>query len=535
MTNGPRFPKTAIRGAGGEQEAATLTQTQRILHLLSRFSLGTTPELVAEVRAVGIRDWLDRQLASDTGRGPEVESRLGRLESIDLTSREILDRYVLPTPEGATREERRNIQRLRNVPPRELKERVLLHAVYSRNQVQEAAADFFRNHFCVAIDKGLVKYFAIEYERDVIHGRVFGPFGDMLQASAKHPAMLVHLDNALSRRAPTKAELKEIELRVRQKTKSKQAGREASDIAAQRGLNENYAREMLELHTLGVDNYYTQRDVESVARVLTGWTVRNEPDRPIEFEFRPEMHDKGDKKFLHALIKDDWKKPQSEGEKVLDILGGHKGTAHFISWKICRHFVSDDPPEDMVGRIATAFRRTGGDLPSLYGAVVDDPEFFAPRHYRSKFKRPFEFVVSALRATGAAIEDSRGILAALGAMNEPLYECADPTGYYDQAEAWLDPGAFAVRWKFARDLVAGKIDGVRIPDSFYEELPADRPDRWRESLVSRLLPSGLDARVSRLLDEKVRAHVESGGSRDREELPRTMVETILGSPDFQRQ
>ncbi len=535
MTNVPRAPKTTAARAGGRGDAAPLTQEQRILHLLSRFSLGATPALVAEVRALGVRGWLDRQLDPKSERGSEVESRIGRLGSIDLSSREILDCYVQPVPEGASRDERRTIQKLRNVPPRELRERVLLHAVYSRNQVQEAAADFFRNHFCVALDKGLVRFYATEYEREVIQGCLLESFGEMLEASAKHPAMLVYLDNALSRRAPTKAELKEIELRVRQKTKSKQAGREASDIAAQRGLNENYARELLELHTLGVDNYYSQRDVESVARVLTGWTVRTEPDRPVEFEFRPEMHDKGDKKFLHALIKDDWKRPQSEGEKVLEILGAHKGTARYLSWKLCRHFVSDDPPEDMVTRIATVFRKTGGDLPSLYRAVVDDPEFFAPRHYRSKFKRPFEFVVSALRATGASIEDSRGILVALGAMNEPLYECADPTGYYDQAEAWLDPGAFAVRWKFARDLVAGKVAGVKVSDSLFDELPADEPERWKEALVLRLLPSGLDPRVSRLLDDQVRKHVEASRSPDREELARTLAGTILGSPDFQRQ
>jgi len=412
---------------------------------------------------------------------------------------------------------------------------VLLRAVHGRNQVREVAADFFRNHFCVAVDKGQVRYLAVAYERDVVRRHALGNFGAMLEASARHPAMLLYLDNALSRRAPTKAELKEIELRVRLQTKSKQAGRDASDIAAQRGLNENYARELLELHTLGADNYYTQRDVENVARALTGWTFRNEPGEPIEFLFRPEMHDKGDKKFLHALIKDDFKHPEAEGEEVLAILEAHEGTARFLSWKLCRHLVRDDPPPDLVERVAKTFRRTKGDLPAVYRAIVDDPEFFSRASYRAKCKRPFEFVVSALRAVNARIDDSRELLRALTSMSEKLYECSDPTGYYDQAEAWLDPGAFAVRWKFAVDLAAGEVRGVAIPDALYDELPPGRPELWKEWLLHRLLPAGLDARVSRILDRKVEEETASGRARHLEPLARSLVGMILGSPSFQAQ
>ncbi len=512
-----------------------LTESQKILHFLNRFTLGVTPDLVDQVREVGMREWFEAQIADQLTPPAALTSRLERLETIDLTSREILDGYAPTIPQDSSPEERRELSLRRGQPTRELRERVLFHAVYGSNQVREVAADFFRNHFTVATDKGSVRYLAVEYEREVVHGRVFGTFGEMLEASAKHPAMLVYLDNAVSRRAPTKAELKEIELRVRLETKSKKAGRDASDIAAQRGLNENYARELLELHTLGVDNHYSQRDVENVARALTGWTFRNVPDEPVEFLFRPEMHAKGNKKFLHALIKDNFKDPAAEGQEVLEILTAHKGTAQFIAWKLCRHLANDDPSPDMVKRVAAAFRKTKGDLPSLYGAVLADPEFFAARNYRAKFKRPFEFVVSALRVTGARIEHARGLFHALTAMNETLYQCKDPTGYYDQAEAWLDPGAFAVRWKFAVDLAAGDIDGVQLPDSLYEQLPADRPQLWKEWFLFQLLPSGLDARVSAFLDAKVEEYTRPGSPRPLDELARAMVGMILGSPEFQKQ
>ena len=535
MTTIPIGTSPGFPSAVGRQDATVpLTEHQRILHFLGRFTLGATPALVDEVRAMGIESWLDAQLEDRAPASPELDERLAALGSIDLSCREVLDQYAPPYPPDADAETRRALSLRRQIPPAELKQSVLLRAVYGTHQVRETAADFFRNHFCVAVDKGQVPFFAGDYERAVLRGLVFGSFGDMLEASARHPAMLVYLDNAVSRRSPTKAELKEIEMRVRLQTKSKQAGREASDIAAQRGLNENYARELLELHTLGVDNYYTQRDVEEVARALTGWTVRDEPEEPVEFLFRPEMHSKGDKKFLHALIKDDFKHPEAEGEAVLDILKNHEGTARFLSFKLCRHFVRDDPSEAMVRRVTTVFRKTQGSLPALYRAIAEDVEFYAPWNYRAKFKRPFEFVVSALRVVGARIDDPRGVLRILQSMNETLYECKDPTGYYDQAEAWLDPGAFAVRWKFAMDLAAKDVGGVEIPDAFYDELPPGRPERWKEWLLFRLLPSGLDARVSRFLDAKVAEHT-AGGTRELEPLARAMVGMILGSPAFQKQ
>ncbi len=510
-----------------------LDDRRRAHHFLNRFSLGPTPGLLKEVTEIGPEKWLDKQLEGRALPDRRLTRQLVKLGSYALTNREVMDEYVLPTPDNLSQEERRRRQQLRNVPARELRDAVLLQAVYGEDQVKEVACDIFRNHFTVATDVGRVRYFATEYEREVIRNRVFGSFGDMLSASAKHPAMLDYLDNAVSRRPPTKAELKQVELRVRQRTRSKEQGEQASDIAAQRGLNENYARELLELHTLGVDNYYTQADVESVARILTGWTIENDGTKPLGFRFSDDMHAGGNKKVLRKTIKENSKQPLAEGEELLDMLIKHKGTSEFIAWKLCRHLVNDAPDEKMVARVAGVFRKTKGDLRKVYRAIATDEEFYAPRNIRAKFKRPFEFVVSALRATRADIQHCAGLHKALAAMNENLYLCKDPTGYYDQAEAWLDPGALAVRWKFAKDLVAGKIEGVRVPRAMYVGLEDAREEYLKLELVRRVLPAGVSARTSRVLSTMIAEH-----SRSKESLRKAvpaLLGVILASPDFQEQ
>ena len=512
-----------------------LTEEERVLHFLNRFTLGATPELAREVKATGIRAWLDSQLDGKVEESRYLLKQLEGLESIGLTSRQVMEKYVTSLPKDATLKQRRERNRLRNVPRQELRSSVVLCGVYGTNQVREVASDFFRNHFTVAVDKGRVREYATEYEREVIRAHVYGTFGDMLRASATSPAMLVYLDNVVSRRPPTKAELKKIEMRVRLQTKSKDAGLEAVDIAGQRGLNENYAREILELHTLGVDNYYTQRDVENVAMALTGWTVSNDKEAGHVFEFKPSMHYDVEKVFLNRRIARNKKNPVAEGDKILSILIRHKGTAHYLSFKLCRYFVRDDPSPELVDSIAAVWMKCKGDLPTVYRAIVDDPEFFEPRNYRAKFKRPFEFVVSALRATRAEIKHVGGIQRALAAMSEDLYMCKDPTGYYDQAEAWQDPGAFAVRWKFANDLVAGRIPGVTVPGALYDGLRHFKAERWKDQLISRLVPSGLTSRTEAILDAMIARYLKKNPDPGLAKLAPLIAGLILGSPEFQQQ
>ncbi len=512
-----------------------LDDRRRAHHFLNRFSLGPTPALLEEVTKIGPEAWLDKQLEGRALPSQRLTRKLIKLGSYALSNREVMTEYSLPIPDTLSREERSRRQRLRYVPSAELRDSVLLNAVYGDDQFKEVACDFFRNHFAVATDVGAVRYYATEYEREVIRARVFGTFGDMLSASAKHPAMLTYLDNAVSRRPPTKAELRQVELRVRQRTRSREQAEQASDIAAQRGLNENYARELLELHTLGVDNYYTQEDVESVARILTGWTIENDREKPLGFRFSESMHATGNKRVLRSTIKANSKEPVAEGDELLAMLAKHKGTSEFIAWKLCRHLINDNPNGDLVERIAKVFRKSKGDLPEVYRAIASDEEFYAPQNIRAKFKRPFEFVVSALRATDAEIDDCSSIHSALNAMNEQLYLCKDPTGYYDQAEAWLDPGAFAVRWKFSRDLLRGKISGVKVSQGIYKELEAHEPPTWNGLLLERFLPSGAGGETRAALGKTLREYIDLGYNKHVEELAPDLISIILGSPDFQKQ
>ena len=480
---------------------APLTDDEKIVHLLNRLTPGATAALVDEVRKAGLKPWLAQQLKAAAREPDGLSAALKDLGSITLDCKEVHDRYDKPIPDGTPEVERRKLEELKNVPARELCTAILLRAVSGANAVLETMCDFFRNHFSVSIEKDEVRFLAGDWERRVIRKHALGSFADLLKATARHPAMLFYLDNFLSRRAPTKSELQMIESETRRTTKSRERGREAVEIAKQRGLNENYARELLELHTLGVDRFYTQGDVIQVAKCLTGWTICRKPEQWGDFEFNVEMHATDNKVFLGAEVKG--RRDPSEGEWILEVLTRHKGTALFLAAKLCRWFVADDPDEKMVLRVAKVFNQTAGDVDK----------------------------VSALRATGAEVTSFDGVGHAVAAMNEPLYRCADPTGYYDQAEAWRDPGSMAIRWTFCNDFAAGRIQGAKIPASFYAGLPSD-PAALKAELVRRILPvAGIGPATDRNLDALV-ARVAKERPR---QLGPTIVGVLLGSPEFQKQ
>ena len=517
-------------------DTTPLTETQRIQHVLSRFAFGPTPGQIERVRKMGLDKWFEEQLGKTSRETYDLGERLRKFETTELSNQDLVRGYNPRNPgQRATREERREYNRLRNLPQVELKQMVVYRAALANNQLQEVAADFWRNHFNVDTNKQLCRLYATSYERDVIRANALGKFGDMLEASAKHPAMLIYLDNALSRRPPTKGELKTIEMRARQRTGSRERGEEAVEIAKQRGLNENYARELLELHTLGVDRYYKQRDVIEVAKALTGWTINNNPRQPVGFMYRSDMHAKGPKVFLGRRLKRDSKNPLLEGEIVLQRLVRHKGTAQFIAEKLCRYFVDDDPPAKMVERVAGAFKRHKGDLKKVYRAIYNDELFFHPRHYQTKFKRPFEFIISALRVTGAKITNPTEALATFKLLQEPLYECEDPTGFYDTAEAWNDPGVMAVRWQFAFRLATNKLRGIKVPNEFYKGLHPRIPRVWKDQLARRVLPAGMGEQTSRIMDKMMRKYLEDRPKPKVTELGPYILGLLLGSPEFQRQ
>lgn len=532
-TNG-RAQEDPERKSSAEKQTG-LSEDQRVHHFLNRFTLGATPALMAEVKQMGMRKWLEEQLKGDRPEPESLKQALGKLPSLNMTLGEIADEYVLELEPDATPQQRRQARQLSQLPAKELLDSIVLRGALSNNHLREVGSDFFRNHFAVSLDKGIVELMAVNWERTVIQEGALGNFGEMLDRSAHHPAMLFFLDNHLSCRPATEAEIEAIEKRGRNVEKRLEALR-------QRGLNENYARELLELHTLGVDNYYTQEDVIEVAKCLTGWTITPRRaakllDRdPMSFLFVRDFHCTGDKQVLGTTIKENRDNPEAEGAQVIKLLAAHEGTARFLSWKLCRWFVNDEPDEKMVERVAKVFRDSKGDLPSVYLAIFDDPCFFEQANYLAKYKRPFEFVVSALRATGAEIGNPTILHRQLVEMNESIYRCADPTGYYDQAEAWQDPGAMSLRWKFAYDLARGSFLTVRLPRNFYDDLPESEPAKWKDILARKLLCMPLSAQTSAALDKLVeRKQADTKPRQLRGELGPLLVAGILGSPEFQKQ
>jgi uncharacterized protein (DUF1800 family) len=427
-----------------------------IVHVLNRVGFGARPGDLARVRESGVLRYIEQQL--DPGRIADTaaDDRVASLTTLTMSPETIAERYERPFVE-ARRQGRQQaagaepvappadraraaLQRQANVPLLELSQHKLLRAVHSEKQLQEVLTDFWFNHFNVDARKGRVRFLLTEYERDAIRPHVLGRFRDLLGAAAKSPAMLFYLDNWMSATAAPG-----------------RGGRARPAAASRRGLNENYARELLELHTLGVDGGYTQKDVTEVARVFTGWTIRG-PVGPVSrpgasgFMFDPRRHDTGDKVVLGHRVDQGGAR---DGEQVLDLLARHPSTARFIATKLARRFVADDPPVSVVDRAAARFRETDGDLREVTRAILTSPEFLSPAVFGAKVKTPFEFVVSAVRATGLDLADARPLVRALQDLGMPLYQCQPPTGYKDSADAWTSAGALVGRMNVAL-MLAGR-------------------------------------------------------------------------------
>ncbi len=359
--------------------------------------------------------------------------------------------YVLPPGirqplvQVAPPELRRKLQMLngpQQVVATDLAEGKLLRAIYSNRQLEEVLADFWYNHFNVYLDKGADRYLVTEYEREVIRPHVLGRFRELLEATAKSPAMLFYLDNWQSAgQAPP--------------------ARPGAN-AAHRGLNENYGRELLELHTLGVDGGYTQKDVTEVARCFTGWTI-NQPQRGGSFTFNPRIHDLGEKTVLGVTIPAGG--GMEDGEKVLDILAVHPSTARFISTKLAQRFVADAPPPALVNKMAQTFVKTGGDIRAVLKTMLDAKEFWSEGAYRSKMKSPLEMVASAVRAVNGNVDSAMALANQLQQLGQPLYRKVEPTGYSNVSAEWLNSAGLLARMNFALQLANNRMPGVRVDSS----------------------------------------------------------------------
>jgi uncharacterized protein (DUF1800 family) len=396
----------------------------------------------------------------------------------------------------ATPDLRRKIQILAGsvqVVNQDLMEGKLLRAIYSNRQLEEVLTDFWYNHFNVFLDKGADRYMVTSYERDVIRPHVLGHFKDLLLATAQSPAMLFYLDNWQSRGADPRPNAKN-----------------------HQGLNENYGRELMELHTLGVDGGYTQRDVTEVARCFTGWTIR-EPNRGGGFEFNEKIHDNGEKHVLGVTIPAGG--GMGDGLKVIDILAHHPSTAAFISRSLAIRFVSDDPPEELVRKMAASFLKTDGDLLEVMRTMIYAPEFWDPANFRSKMKSPLEMVASAVRAVNGDVDFAQTLTGQLNQLGEPLYRKLEPTGYSNRGADWINSASLLARMNFAVALAHGKIQGVKIdPAQFVLGLDASRIER--NILLTDASPAAHDAIQT--------------GLEQQQELGATAAGLTLGSPDFQR-
>jgi uncharacterized protein (DUF1800 family) len=426
----------------------------------------------------------------------------------------------------------------------ELAQAKLLRAVYSQRQFEEVITDFWCNHFNVFVDKGLDRLMVTSYERDVIRPHALGKFEDLLVATAKSPAMLFYLDNWLSV-GPNSAQALGIPAHLYgphglPRLPRPNAGKRTS------GLNENYGRELMELHTLSVNGGYSQRDVTEVAKVFTGWTI----DKPAEgggFKFEPRMHEPGPKFVLGHRIKP---KGEEEGMEVLHLLATSPQTAHFISLKLAERFVSDDPPPALVDRMAKTFLKKKGDIREVLNTLFHSPEFWDDTTYRAKVKTPLEFVASAVRATGAEIDDAQPLVGQLNRMGMPLYGAQPPTGYSVKAETWVSSSALLNRMNFALALTSGKIKGVKVDAAQLAGNGPLSPDSTAalSALEASLLVGGISAQTHDSIVAQIEASRKNGGppkpdnkaglGKPADAPPRPDVSTIagllLGSPEFQR-
>jgi uncharacterized protein (DUF1800 family) len=336
-----------------------------------------------------------------------------------------------------------------------------LRAIYSERQLQQVMDDFWFNHFNVYAGKGEVKWYLTSYERDVIEPHAFGKFRDLVTATAKSPAMLFYLDNFLSVDPNAQQRLAQ-ERVMRQQMRHPYSfppppRPQAMNKKNDRGLNENYGRELMELHTLGVDGGYTQKDVTEVARCFTGWTIEK-PREMAQFKFDDKMHDPNPKMVLGKKIHAGGMK---DGEEVIELLSKNPNTAKFVSTKLARRFVSDTPPPALVERMAKSFLKSDGDIREVMRTMIYSPEFWTRDAYRAKVKTPYELVVSSVRALGTDVDTPMPLVGWVGRIGEPLYQCQPPTGYSDKAETWVNTGALLNRLNFSLALAGNKVRGSR--------------------------------------------------------------------------
>jgi uncharacterized protein (DUF1800 family) len=565
-----------------------LTQQQAAAHLLSRFSFGATPNEVKRVADMGIEKWLKQQLEGGLP-DEEVTRRLTGYDALALDNETIVNTYLnagqvirvaaknnlldkdsiksLDKPEY--RQQLKQLMDQQGFKPqqelqRQLINQKIIRAAYGQNQLQEVLTDFWFNHFNVSLTKGQCQQFVMTYERDAIRPNVLGSFEKLLEATAKHPAMLEYLDNAnsvsnnndMARRQQNNAYAKAVQKRMEEM--SLDSGKAGAKLMQQllnakkiQGLNENYAREIMELHTLGVDGGYTQKDVTEVARALTGWSVKplykDGPGMRLlqaanpaqlqkrgfvienDFLFRADKHDENAKNILGKDFPANG--GYNEGMEVLRMLATHPATARFICTKLATRFVSDTPPVTLVNKMAEAFLKSNGNIKTVLITMVNSNEFWDKNAMREKVKSPFELAISTIRATNADIQQPFQIFNWCTRMGQRFYYYQAPTGFPDRAGYWINTGSLLNRMNFGLAFATEKIPGVKLnlsalnenhePESAEAALKIYSrillPERDQEENIKRLTAMVRDVNLEQKINEaagKSASAIETANTTD---------------------
>jgi len=616
----PAESSTALQGL----PIKDLSEDEAILQALNRLGFGPRPGDLERVKEMGLQKWIDQQLHPESIDDSALDARLDRFPTLKMSSAKLLDQFPQPKVaarrEGVPLEEYKKEQqeRLRPVaqamqsdmekgdaprPPNfetgamnddmnpgkekgggkgqggfgnpmfnyaeirtpqrivaELSMAKVTRAVYSERQLNEMMVDFWYNHFNVFAAKGADRWLITAYERDAIRPNAMGKFRDLLEATAKSPAMLFFLDNWLSADPVAWKKLQQEQQERREMRQERMGGRfgggpfgvprspqgQAAPNAnpddpnakgkqkMERGLNENYGRELMELHTLGVDGGYTQDDVINVAKAFTGWTIR-EPRRDPEFFFAERLHDTSVKTVLGHFIHAGGMK---DGEEVLDLLARDPHTARHISFELAQRFVSDNPPVALVDRMAQTFQKSNGDIREVLRTMIYSPEFWSRDVYRAKIKTPFELVVSATRAVGADVDVPFLLVQWTRRIGQPLYQCEPPTGYSDKADAWVNTGALLNRMNFSLALASNHLRGAQVDmEPMLGSRAAADPHATLDRAIQVLLGGQVSAETRGTLEKQLSDPQILQASLDD---PVKQVNTamiaglVLGSPEFQR-
>lgn len=415
---------------------------KKSLHILNRLSFGLSPGDIEQIQSIGIDAYIQSQLSPESiPESPQITRQLDQWRTLKLTPVQLLRQYKPRHKEQRSEEERQKARQKARQPLQQAIQARLLRAIASRRQLQEVMVDFWFNHFNLFVKKGEVQFWVGVYEQQAIRPYALGRFRELLAATVHHPAMLVYLDNWLNT-APNSPGAK----------------------GKFRGINENYARELMELHTLGVDGGYTQDDVIALAHILTGWGLDLDGNKGNSngFYFDSNRHDYSDKVLLGQRIKGNG---VAEVEEAIDSLASHPATARYISYKLAQYFVADEPPSGLVKGLAQEFLQTEGDIRAVLETLFQSPEFLQANNYGRKFKTPYHYIISAVRATGTKEPNLQRISGMLNQLSMPLYNCATPEGYKNTQEAWLSPDGMLRRVSLATTIAQGGLGDNKSVDA----------------------------------------------------------------------